>query len=209
MSLRALAARAASAAATALSLGVLCGVALVSEPEPPSLDALERAGARPVPPPPAPAPAPAVEAPAEEPSAVAPVASAAPPATPADLARALPDPTSQARLAALLAGPAPEVAVEVAQALAAAPSPEGRALLVARLAELVDAPGPDHVACLEALAAIGQAADLEVVLPWARRTDEVGVVAAWCVRSICARAGLEPPEDLREVEAPASDRVGA
>lgn len=210
LTIRALLVRTAAAGVTALALGALCGVALVSDPAPAPVEPTvvrRRPGPAPAP---TPAPAPvallAQEAPAVEVTPPVPVAPAPPP-EPVDLVRELPDAQVMAQLAALLAGPDDDLAVEVAEALSVAPSPEGRALLVAHLRRPVDdAPGVDDLACLEALAAIGQSADLEAVLPWARRADPAGVLAAWCVRAICARERVEPPEDLREVEAPAGPR---
>lgn len=193
--------------ATALGLGVLCGVALVGDPPPgaPGPALADTAG---------PARAPARRRHAPEPAPVVSAALPAPPAVeeaapvdPLDLVRELPDAHVVARLASLLAGPDTDVAVQVAQALAVAPSSEGRALLVAHLCRSVDdAPELSDLACLEALAEIGQVPDLDAVLPWARRADSAGVLAAWCVRAICARERVEPPEELREVPTPAEPR---
>lgn len=188
--------RVATVGATALGLGVLCGVALVSDSAPGATSAVPGPVHAPARRPRAPKPAPVAELAVP----VAPVVAGAPPPEPIDLVRELPDARVVAQLATLLSGPDQASAVQVAEALAVAPSSEGRALLVAHLCRSVDgAPELSDLACLEALAAIGQAEDVEAVLPWARRADSAGVLAAWCVRTICARERVEPPDDLREV----------
>lgn len=211
LSLRALLVRAAAAGATALALGVVCGVALVSDPAPAPRGAAV-AGHAPRVRAPAPPPRPVVAELAalgvDEAPPPAPVVEAAP-ADPVELVRALPDARVMAQLAGLLVDPDPDVGTAVAAALAVSPSAEARALLVAHLCRSVDTPDLVDLACLEALAEIGQAADLEAVLPWARRADTAGVLGAWCVRTICERERVEVPADLREVEAPTSSRTDA
>ncbi len=209
LSPRALLVRAAAAGATALALGTVCGVALVSDPAPAPQGGAAAGPAlrvRAAAPPPRPVVA---ELGVDEAPPPAPVVDDAAPADPVELVRALPDARVMAQLAALLADPEPDVGTSVAEALAVAPSADARALLVAHLCRSADTPDLVHLACLEALAEIGQAADLEAVLPWARRADTAGVLGAWCVRTICARERVEVPADLGEVEAPTASRTDA
>lgn len=147
----------------------------------------------------------AAPTPQVRPPAPAPVASA----DPRDLARALPEPSAAGQLAALLRDADPAVAVAAAEALGK--TREGRSILVAHLARVVESPGLDHLACLEALAGFGLLEDLPILMPWTAREDSVGDLAGWCVRAICARERADLPEGLRPAvpELDAEVRPGA
>ncbi len=66
-----------------------------------------------------------------------------------------------------------------------------------------DAPGAVHLACLEGLAAVGGAQDLEGVLAYIHAGAGTGIQepAVWAAETICARTGAKLPKGIAELAA--------
>lgn len=62
-----------------------------------------------------------------------------------------------------------------------------------------DAPGAVHLACLEGLAAVGDAQDLEGVLAYVHQGDGIQEPAVWAAETICARTGAKLPKGIAEL----------
>ncbi len=62
-----------------------------------------------------------------------------------------------------------------------------------------DAPGAVHLACLEGLAAVGSAQDLDGVLAYVRMGDGIQEPAVWAAETICSRTGAKLPKGIAEL----------
>lgn len=67
-----------------------------------------------------------------------------------------------------------------------------------RRLEAGDAPGAVHLACLEGLAVVGSARDLEGVMAYVKAGPGIQEPAVWAVETICARTGAKLPKGLPE-----------